>query len=148
MATRSTIAIERANGTVAQVYCHWDGYLDNNGKILHEHYQTPEKIEQLISLGNISSLRSEIGEQHEFDATYSRSDPQYNWTRFYGRDRQETDVDAIIYNCYQDYVKDGLTQSYNYLFRHGQWWVHCKHLGDGQFFTIPEALVVEKLNDD
>ena len=38
MATRSTIALEFADGTVQQVYCHWDGYLDYNGKLLAEHY--------------------------------------------------------------------------------------------------------------
>ncbi len=37
MATRSTIALEFADGTVEQVYCHWDGYLDHNGALLRDH---------------------------------------------------------------------------------------------------------------
>jgi hypothetical protein len=41
MGTRSTIALEFADGTVEQVYCHWDGYLSNNGKILQAHYMDP-----------------------------------------------------------------------------------------------------------
>ena len=41
MATRSTIALEFADGTVQQVYCHWDGYIDHNGKILFENYSNP-----------------------------------------------------------------------------------------------------------
>ena len=57
MATRSTIAVEHADGTVSQVYCHWDGYLTHNGQILLDHYDTQEKAEQLVSLGSISSLR-------------------------------------------------------------------------------------------
>ena len=41
MATRSTIALEFADGTVEQVYCHWDGYLAHNGLMLLEHYSNP-----------------------------------------------------------------------------------------------------------
>ena len=32
MGTRSTIALEFADGTVGQVYCHWDGYLSKIGR--------------------------------------------------------------------------------------------------------------------
>ena len=48
MSTRSTIAIELADGTVKQVYCHSDGYLSYNGRILFEHYSDPAKLEELI----------------------------------------------------------------------------------------------------
>ena len=66
MGTRSTIALEYADGTVQQVYCHWDGYLSNNGMILQEHYSDPFKVRQLIDLGDISSLRPEVGAPHPF----------------------------------------------------------------------------------
>ena len=56
MGTRSTIALEFADGTVQQIYCHWDGYLDHNGKILFENYIDPFKLRDLIDLGAISSL--------------------------------------------------------------------------------------------
>jgi hypothetical protein len=56
MATRSTIALEFADGTVQQVYCHWDGYLEHNGKILFESYQDPFKLRDLIDLGDVSVL--------------------------------------------------------------------------------------------
>jgi hypothetical protein len=55
MATRSRIAIENQDGTVKSIYCHWDGYLSNNGKILFDHFDR-EKLEKLIELGDISSL--------------------------------------------------------------------------------------------
>ena len=47
MATRSTIAIQLENGSINQVYCHWDGYLSNNGKILMEYYNNAEIIKYL-----------------------------------------------------------------------------------------------------
>lgn len=56
MATRSNIGIKLDNGSIEMIYCHWDGYLSYNGKILLEHYNTTEKVNELIKLGNISTL--------------------------------------------------------------------------------------------
>ena len=48
MGTRSTIALEYADGTVHQVYCHWDGYLAYNGQMLLKHYSNPFILRDLI----------------------------------------------------------------------------------------------------
>jgi len=64
MATRSTIALEFADGTIGQVYCHWDGYLAHNGKMLLEYYSNPFIMRDLIDLGDLSSLRPQIGTKH------------------------------------------------------------------------------------
>jgi len=55
MGTRSTIAIRNTDGTFEAIYCHWDGYLSHNGRILEENYTTEEKVRELIALGDISS---------------------------------------------------------------------------------------------
>ncbi len=47
MGTRSTIAIANADGTVQSVYCHWDGYVSNNGFLLLCHYQDVDKVNHL-----------------------------------------------------------------------------------------------------
>ena len=60
MGTRSNIFIENLDGTYTGIYCHWDGYLDYNGVILYQAYQTSEKLQKLIDLGDISSLGAEI----------------------------------------------------------------------------------------
>ena len=60
MGTRSTIALEFADGTVEQVYCHWDGYLSNNGQILAQHYMDPFKVRDLVALGGFSSLDTTV----------------------------------------------------------------------------------------
>jgi hypothetical protein len=60
MGTRSTIALEFADGTVQQVYCHWDGYLEHNGQILLKHYSDPFKLRDLIDLGGFSSLEATV----------------------------------------------------------------------------------------
>ena len=60
MGTRSTIALEFADGTVQSVYCHWDGYLEHNGQILLKHYSDPFKLRDLIDLGGFSSLEATV----------------------------------------------------------------------------------------
>ena len=62
MGTRSSIAIKH-NNVVRAIYCHWDGYLEHNGYILHQHYQNSVKVNRLISLGHLSVLGEEIGEE-------------------------------------------------------------------------------------
>ena len=54
MATRSRIGIELSNGDVLSVYHHWDGYPQWLGKTLCEHYNTTEKVSELIDGGDMS----------------------------------------------------------------------------------------------
>lgn len=125
MATRSTIALEFADGTVGQVYCHWDGYLSNNGKILLNHYMDPFKVRELIDLGDISSLGEEIGVKHPFDAPGLYNSPeniaykeQYgNMTKFYGRDRGEQNVKARYYRDFAGYKDNHQYEEYEYILR-------------------------------
>jgi hypothetical protein len=88
MGTRSRIAVRNPDNTYASIYCHWDGYPTGVGQTLKDHYTTPEKVAQLIALGNISSLGEEIGEKHAFGAGG-------NATTAYGRDRGETEQEAV-----------------------------------------------------
>ena len=55
MGTRSIIA-KRDGDAVRAIYCHWDGYPSGVGATLLEHYQDPEKIDRLLTLGDISGL--------------------------------------------------------------------------------------------
>jgi len=56
MGTRSTIALEFADGSVSQVYCHWDGYLDGVGAELESDYSDPFALQELIDGGDMSSI--------------------------------------------------------------------------------------------
>jgi len=58
MGTRSRIGIELSDHSVVSVYCHWDGYVEHNGRILVEHYQDREAVKELIDGGSMSSLRT------------------------------------------------------------------------------------------
>jgi hypothetical protein len=61
MSTRSAIAIqENKDGPIKYAYCHYDGYISHNGKILNEHYRDPAKVKELLSEGDLSSLGETI----------------------------------------------------------------------------------------
>ena len=107
MGTRSSIAMKTEDG-IRAIYCHWDGYIDHNGRILKEFYSTDEKVKALLDLGDLSSLRQEIGEQQDFDAKYKENPelPMFeNWRLAYGRDRGETDVEAQTFEDVKTWVE-------------------------------------------
>ena len=61
MATRSAICYRKPYGSIVGVYCHWDGYPDNQLPILKEKYNTLAKAKALIKGGFISSLETNHG---------------------------------------------------------------------------------------
>lgn len=130
MGTSSTIAIERADGTVAQISCHWDGFYSHNGRILLESYTTAEQVESLIALGNLSSLGPELGEAHEFD-WHCQNPAEYEklghiWCTAYGRDRGETDTQAEIFASFPEFLEQAYFLEFNYIFRNGVWYTQNK----------------------
>ena len=141
MGTRSTIALEFADGTVQQVYCHWDGYLDHNGKILQEHYSDPFKLRDLIDLGDMSSLGERIGTQHAFDKA-----PEGECT-FYMRDRKETGCEARKYANVGDYFVNAQQEEYDYILRQVEgkavWFVRC-YTTNGVWLTMAEAKATQE----
>jgi hypothetical protein len=147
MSTNGTIAFERADGTVAMIYSHWDSYLDCNGNILQKHYSDPILIQQLLDLGNVASLGAELGDAHEFDQHFLTADPRSRWCTFYGRDRGESDVEAIVFDSYSHYCRDAELQEYNYLFRSGTWHVQCDYLGSGAWYELAEAFEIQAADE-
>ena len=119
MGTRSAIGV--MHGDKAKVvYCHWDGYVDYNGRILQEHYNSA-KANHLVALGNISSLKRNIeipeGVEHSFN------EPANDITVFYGRDRGEEGQEFEV--CFSDaemYDKFPYCE-YFYIMKDGVWFV-------------------------
>jgi hypothetical protein len=151
MGTRSTIALEYADGTIEQVYCHWDGYLAHNGQILLKHYSNPFILRDLIDLGDVSSLKPTIGTKHAFSHFGTTLDQEaYNFlygemTTFYGRDRGEDGVSAKKFKDYEDYVKNFQHEEYDYILRsvggEAVWFV-SDH--DGDFVPLMSAIMDEQ----
>ena len=136
MATHSTIAVLNLDGTVSQIYCHWDGYLDHNGVILSAHYSNRKKLDRLIKLGSLSALRKNTGKKVDFD-TYARPTEQ---CIAYHRDRGE-DLQINHYDSLADYYANGQEDEYDYLFNDGNWQV--KVYGSW-FHSIADAISAEE----
>src|SRR5689334_13390131 len=98
MSTRSDIIRQNLDGSYDKIYCHWDGYPSNNGKILLEHYADPQKVGALIALGDLSVLGPELGEKHLFEEN------RPGQCKAYGRDRGETGVSAVHFASAQELV--------------------------------------------
>ena len=144
MGTRSMIAIQNPyNKTVRAVYCHWDGYLEHNGALLQKHYSASPKVNNLIALGDISSLKAEIGEKHDFsrlDSTLPEAEYEKlygNMTTFYTRDRGE-DAPFKVFKTLKaaESYFEGSWCEYLYVFKYkksddyqsGEW--HYKKMGE------------------
>ena len=58
MATRSTVGYETADGGYVGVYCHYDGYPDHMGPILHRmfHADVVIMVNRALAVGGIRSL--------------------------------------------------------------------------------------------
>ena len=54
MATRSRIGLQLSDDSILSVYHHWDGYPSWLGRILETHYNTKEKVSELIDGGDMS----------------------------------------------------------------------------------------------
>jgi hypothetical protein len=128
MGTRSRIGVMHGD-KVKSVYCHWDGYLEHNGQILQEHYDSA-KANHLVALGDLSSLQKQIGEEHPFG--YHGTDmsaDEYNakfrdMCTFYGRDRGEEGTDFKVAHTFAEFLEqaDNCGAEYYYIMRDGVWY--------------------------
>lgn len=152
MGTRSRIGVMHGD-KVKSVYCHWDGYLAHNGAILQEHYDSA-KTNHLVSLGDMSSLRAEIGIKHPFsgyDVTPNITSQKYaelygDMCTFYGRDRDESGVDFKVALTFQEFVDqcDNCDAEYYYIMRDGVWYCGVNRSDDsmvqGQMYVLADEL--------
>lgn len=118
MATRSRIGIINKGEVVADtVYCHWDGgrYV---AQILKLYYTDVDKIKELISGGDLSSISKFIGEKHDFEKRNEYED----WCTYYKRDRDEEGVEPQWLDPSKFWGNSG--EEYNYLYKveTGKWY--------------------------
>ena len=121
MGTRSNIGIINEDGSVTAIYCHWDGFLSYNGKILLNHYTTADIVNQLMLLGDLSSLNEKLYPDDSKPHTFQNQ--QEDVCVAYGRERNESDVDCKIFKDIGDFEQFaiGTDAEYQYLFTNGKW---------------------------
>ena len=119
MATRSRIGIQLKDESVLSVYHHWDGYPEWLGRILKTHYNTKEKVEELIDGGNMSSCWS--------DKIWGEKLPEGEYAPEYYTARGEKIEDNAPRHdqTVEEYLANG--EEYAYIFRDGEWVAYDCH---------------------
>lgn len=126
MGTRSRIGIEMPDHTVVSVYCHYDGYVEGNGKILVEHYRNRDDVQELIDGGSMSALRTrnnwndgpmlrdENGEYIRDAQGYIMSEGDRDPQPQYHSERGE-EVE-VLHSSFDEFVSSNCGEEYAYLF--------------------------------
>ena len=114
MSTRSYICIENEDKTITGIYCHSDGYLTYNGAMLIDHYKDRKKVEELISLGDVSTLQPKLYPKKDKCHSFEYDERQEGVCVFYGRDRGDTDIQASIVNFEE--LNENFLIEYVYIF--------------------------------
>ena len=151
MGTRSSIAVKHGD-KIKAVYCHWNGYLDHNGIILSKCYSSA-LANNLVALGNISSLGATIGAKHDFDTPNAEREfvdigpvSVNKETTFYGRDRGEEDSEYRVFHSEAEWI-DTMEASgceYFYLMDSDVWYV-CT---GGNLMLLHDALEDQHFSEE
>jgi len=107
MSTNSRIGMLKEDGSVVSIYCHWDGYLEHVGDTLRQYYNYRYKVEELIALGALSSLRKDIKEIISY----------HKW--------KGEPIESDMFISKEQYVKEYINDifiEYIYLFMKGDWY--------------------------
>ncbi len=126
MGTRSRVGV--MHGTVCKsVYCHYDGYLEYTGQILHKHYDSV-KANALVARGDNSGVQETVEEMN-----------------FY-TDRGEEDVGYQVAHTFEEFLEqvEGCWAEYYYVMKDGVWYVGAVYdvpgLRKGGLVPLADAL--------
>jgi hypothetical protein len=147
MGTRSRIGV--MHGDICKsVYCHWDGYLEHNGRILQEHYDSA-KANNLVALGDLSTLRENVMVPDGVDHSFEK--PLAGITVFYGRDRSETGTDFKVAHTFEEFLEqcDNCAAEYYYIMKDGVWYCgttyEVGHSLAKKLIVLTEAIAAEEV---
>jgi hypothetical protein len=146
MGTRSDIIVHCTDDKWRRVYCHWDGYLEHNGRILFDHYTDRVLATALVMPGDLSSLGAKCNKPrgHSFDK------PKKGYCVYYGRDRGEKDVSAVVGDSiFEVWPPEDTWTEFTYVFadhhdgRGFTWWVGDPDEGSQSLRDLGQALTGE-----
>lgn len=149
MGTRSRIGVMHGD-KCKSVYCHWDGYLDHNGRMLLEHYNSA-KANHLVALGDFSSL--DVNVEIPEDETHTFWVPLKGVTVFYGRDRGETGTEFKTTDTFAKFLElcNDCGAEYYYIMKDGEWFVGTTYESDEKFGSklvpLAEALAEQDIEN-
>lgn len=116
MGTSARVGYIRDDGKVEHIYVHWDGYLQGAGKTLLDNYNSKEKLEKLMKLGDLSILGME---PIDFPDGWTGSTPDDRCLSY--ACRGDKNVSARVDNL-EDYSENIVGDyEYAYLWDKGTW---------------------------
>ena len=117
MSTRSLICYEdEQTKEISSIYCHSDGYLQHNGRILNAHYGNYATVKKLVDGGNISWLSDTIKDTGYYKDLENRGGSE---------DQERTQKHLNQYMLF-DHLRGDIFIEWVYLFKDGAW--HYSHL--------------------
>ena len=154
MGTRSRIGYQLPDNTIVSVYCHYDGYLEGNGRILAEHYQNRDAVRQLIDGGSMSSLR--VATTWESSAVRDENgdivrDENDNWVYSNTREPQPLyhtergEEISVQHGDFEEFISGDCCEEYAYLYTTaGKWRAYKIGWGDTNTkeLVMPETVTV------
>ena len=99
------------DGSILSIYSHWNNFPEYNGRILRTHYNTREKVAELVDGGDVSCLWTDERFDESADGSYGP-----NYYSFRGDDCPPR-LDANKY----DYLAEG--EEYAYIYTLKDEWV-------------------------
>ena len=130
MSTRSTVGAVQRNGFIKAIYVHFDGYPSGVGHKLKMFYNTAEKVEELLNLGDLSILDDLIGEKQ----IPGKRRP--GTCLAYGRDYDEVDVEAKFFPSISLWLPYYSDAQYAYLFNGGVWEIVYPYIKTPKFLEV------------
>lgn len=112
MATRGRVGLELSNGNILSIYSHWDNYPEWAGRILRTHYNTREKVEELVDGGDVSCLWTD----ERWDRTTKTAEYGPNYYSYRGDDCPPR-LDADL----AEYLQNG--EEYAYVYTQSEGWL-------------------------
>ena len=141
MATRSRIGIKLEDGSILSAYHHWDGYPEWLGRILKQHYNTKEKVAELIDGGNMSSCWSDNVFDYE-KQEFVKRDPQ---PEYYGGENERPRLSKNFTQFAFD-SKDG--EEFLYLFSENEWnGFSINHKYDDDYYILDTKIIPVEIPD-
>ncbi len=125
MSTRSFIAKQIGDDEYLTIYCHSDGYLSYNGAMLIDHYNSEEKVDELLKLGDLSCLCKKLNPDPSKPHSFDYDERQEDVTIAYGRDRGDKNIEAQTLTMKQLDDPDNWTD-YVYIFNKDNGWKYFK----------------------
>jgi hypothetical protein len=140
MGTRSRIGIQLKDDSILSIYQHWDGYPEWTGRILNSHYDTKEKVADLIDGGDCSCIWTKdrwTGKKIAEYVTEQKESEEYGPQYYSGRGE---DCPPRLDKNLEDFLDDG--EEYGYVYTSAGWTCYNTRSWDDTYkqrIDIPEG---------